>query len=204
MKKYIQKDIEGYIIETDDNDLVLGLSYQDFLNGNYIQITEDQENYLNDNPEVSIEELINVKSYDGTNVQYYISISPMTLEIAKKVKINSINQYDNSDAVNEFTLNGTKLWLTDEERTKLSKRLDIDKKSGLTTTKLIHSSLGYAPVELPIEQTEQLLLSLEQYARDCFDKTNEHISEVLSLTSVEDVEAFDITEGYPSKLSFTI
>ena len=42
MITYIQKDIEGYIIKTDDTNLKIGFSYDDFKNGAFIKITEDR------------------------------------------------------------------------------------------------------------------------------------------------------------------
>lgn len=123
------------------------------------------------------------------------------LDGAKEVVLAEISAYDNSDAVNEFKLNGQSMWLDNTTRDKLSKRLETDTKSGLSTTKLIYEGLVF---ELPITVAEGLLLQLEQYARDCFDKTNEHQVAVAKLKTVKEVVEYDYTVGYPPKPEFTL
>ena len=93
------------------------------------------------------------------------------------------------------------MWLDNETRNKLAKRLDVDKKSGLSETKLVYDGQVF---DLPIEAAEAILLQLEQYARDCFDKTNEHQAAVKALKSVEAVIEYDYTIGYPEKLNLSI
>lgn len=120
---------------------------------------------------------------------------------AKEVVASEIKDYDNSSAVNEFIVNNVPMWLDNETRNKLAKRLDVDKKSGLSETKLVYDGQVF---DLPIEAAEAILLQLEQYARDCFDKTNEHQAAVKALKSVEAVIEYDYTIGYPEKLNLSI
>ena len=43
MNTYIQKDIPGFYIESEYiNEAVCGYTYEDFLNGKYIKLEEDQ------------------------------------------------------------------------------------------------------------------------------------------------------------------
>lgn len=121
------------------------------------------------------------------------------LDGIKEVVLQEIQKYDKSSAINEFIFNGISMWLDSETRDKLTKRLTIDSKSGLSVTKIIYDEKSF---ELPIEEAENFILKLEQYARDCFDKTNEHKSSILSLNTVSEVANYDYTVGYPSKLSF--
>ena len=120
---------------------------------------------------------------------------------AKAKKIAAIEEYDVSSAVNEFTLNGVAMWRDDAERTKLAKRFDTDEEDGFNTTKLIYDNVAYV---LPIAQARIMLHRLESYARDCFDKTNEHKLNVANLTTLEEIENYDYTKGYPGKLEFAI
>lgn len=121
------------------------------------------------------------------------------LAYEKALKLIDIKEYDTSDNVNDFIFGGQHMWLDNEMRDKLAKRLDIDRKSGLTTTKLVYEYVSY---ELPIEQAEQMLLVLEQYARDAFDRTNEHEAAVNALTDIVAVKTYDYTVGYPEKINF--
>lgn len=132
----------------------------------------------------------------------YIDIigQPKTaLEGIKEIVLKEIEEYDSSPTINEFNFNGVSMWLDNETRNKFTKRLTIDSKSGLTTTKLIYNGNSF---ELSIVNAENFLLQLEQYARNCFDKTNEHKSTILALTTISEVATYDYTKGYPNKLSF--
>lgn len=134
----------------------------------------------------------------------YVKPEPTLEELiaeAKAEKIAAIEEYDVSSAVNEFTLNGVAMWRDDAERTKLAKRFDTDEEDGFSTTKLIYDNVAYV---LPIAQARIMLHSLESYARDCFDKTNEHKFNVANLTILEEIENYDYTKGYPEKLFFVI
>ena len=47
-----------------------------------------------------------------------------------------------------------------------------------------------------------MLVAIEVYAGDALNVTESHKAAVNALDSVEAVEAYDITAGYPEKLSF--
>lgn len=128
-------------------------------------------------------------------------IEGVELDLAKEYMCDKISVYDSSSAVNEFSLNGQSMWLGDTMRTKLAKRFETDEADGLSVTKLIYE--GYV-FELPIETAKAMLHQLESYARDCFDKTNEHKAAVMAKRSVSTVLSYDYTVGYPEKLSFTL
>lgn len=128
-------------------------------------------------------------------------ISGDALEAAKAMVIARISAYDSSGAVNEFTLNGMSMWLDDATRTKLAKRFDTDEQDGLSETKLIYDGMAF---DLPITTAKGMLHQIESYARDCFDKTNEHKAAVMAKRSVNTVLSYDYTTGYPQKLAFTL
>ena len=123
------------------------------------------------------------------------------IDVAKQMMTARISEYDSSPAVNEFTLNGMSMWLDDATRTKLAKRFDTDEQDGLTETKLIYDGVSF---DLPISMAKAMLHQIESYARDCFDKTNEHKAAVASKKKVDTVLSYDYTVGYPQKLEFTL
>lgn len=128
-------------------------------------------------------------------------IKALALPAIKEYRLKQIQYYDCSKAVNEFFLNEASMWLDDATRTKLAKRLDIDKKSGLVTTKVNYEGQTFV---LPVETAEIMLFQLEQYARDSFDKTNEHEAAVAALEDADEAIAYNFTQGYPQKLHFTL
>lgn len=124
------------------------------------------------------------------------------LEPMRKALLHNVEIYDTSPSVNGFLLNGSVEWIDIELRMKLcSRTLPEEKKAGKTSTVLW---LGNKPYELPIETIEQIMHEIEIYAKACLDVTNSHKAQVLALSDVSAIVAYDYTAGYPEKLSFNI
>lgn len=47
-----------------------------------------------------------------------------------------------------------------------------------------------------------MLYAIEIYASACYDNTQYHLSEVSKLETIEEIDAYDYTSGYPEKLQF--
>ena len=47
-----------------------------------------------------------------------------------------------------------------------------------------------------------MLDGIELYASVCYDVTQMHLANIVTLTSVEEVKNYDYLSGYPKKLSF--
>lgn len=123
------------------------------------------------------------------------------LEQAKAQKIAEIDAYDTSSAVNGFTLNGATVWLDKSTRVGLMNSTSITKAMGQPTTTLW---LGESKMEVPCDTAIQLLSALEMYALECFNVTAAHKKAVSELTSIEEVEKYDITAGYPAQLKMEV
>ena len=124
------------------------------------------------------------------------------IEPMRKALLHNVEVYDTSPSVNGFLLNGSVEWIDIDLRIKLCTRtLPEEKKAGKTSTVLW---LGNKPYELPIETIEQIMHEIEIYAKACLDVTNSHKAQVLTLSDVSALVAYDYTAGYPEKLSFNI
>jgi len=121
------------------------------------------------------------------------------LERAKRRKVSEIQEYDASDAVNEFSVNGIDMWLDKATRAGLQLRFEAEKANGAESTTLWHEGMQFP---LPIDMAFQLLYALELYASACYDNTQKHMASVRNLTTIEEVEQYDFTTGYPPKLEF--
>lgn len=121
------------------------------------------------------------------------------LTTAKRGKIRELEQYDQSDSVNEFTFHEVPMWLDKATRDGLHLRLLAEQAAGKEATTLWFGTQSF---EIPIANAFQLLYAIEVYASACYDRTAAHKAAIEALTSVEDVEAYDYTEGYPQKLNF--
>ena len=132
----------------------------------------------------------NKKKYEGK-----------TLEEAKEMLLAEIDAYDTSPAVNGFMLNGATVWLDKSTRVGLMNSTTITKAMGQPTTTLW---LGENKMEVPCDTAIQLLSALEMYALECFNATAAHKKAVSELTSIEEVEKYDITAGYPAQLRMEV
>lgn len=120
-------------------------------------------------------------------------------EVAKEELLEQIDTYDTSPAVNSFTLGGKEMWLPKETRVGLVNSITIEKAAGKETTVLWFDGEKY---ELPVDTALQMLSALELYALECYNVTAAHKALVLTLSDVSEIIAFNIEEGYPTKLNF--
>ena len=143
---------------------------------------------------------------DGWEV-YVAPVYEPTLEEIKQGKIDEILAYDSSSSVNEFSIGGQPMWLPFETRTRLDRRFAVErmkaesqgKTESEVVTTLWHEGQSF---EMPLATAMALLLALEDYATICYDNTQRHLAEVAKLDTIEAVEAYDYTTGYPQKLLF--
>lgn len=120
---------------------------------------------------------------------------------AKDAKTREIEAYDTSTAVNGFKLNGTAFWLDKATRVGLMNSTTIAKNMGSETTDLW---LGEARLTIDCDKVIRLLGGIEMYALECFNVTARHKAEVNDLKTVAEVEAYDVTEGYPKQLEINL
>ena len=125
------------------------------------------------------------------------------LEGTRQSVLGKIAEYDTSDAVNEFIINGIGMWLDgDTQRPKLRGAVQAYLDKGLGDYPLCIDGVGVimvAPTKLL-----SMLADIEVYAIKCFTKTFKHKEAVNALTTCEELANYNYTEGYPEKLHFDI
>lgn len=123
-----------------------------------------------------------------------------TLENAIKAKLEEITKYDVSSAVNGFYYQGSEYWLDKATRVGLMNSTRILKENGQTTTTLWFNNMS---LTLPVDDVIDKLSALEQYALSCYNVTASHKIAVQALTTIEAVNEYDVTQGYPTKVDLT-
>ena len=124
-----------------------------------------------------------------------------TLSDAIAGKVAEINAYDTSTSVNGFKLNGNEFWLDKATRVGLMNSTEITKAAGQETTDLWMDDVK---LTIPCDTVIKLLSAIELYALECFNTTARHKAEVAELKTVEEVEKYDIKEGYPKQLEINL
>lgn len=139
--------------------------------------------------------------YYNIQVDFGIESPISKLDQAKKEVIRKIDEYDTSANVNSFKINGVDVWLSKDTRVGLMNSISIEKAAGKEQSVLWFNSIC---VTVNCDSAIQMLSTLELYALDCYNKTAQHKINVQNLSSIEEVHNYDYTQGYPSKLEFTI
>lgn len=133
--------------------------------------------------------------------QFSAKMDALKLEQAKADKIAEITDYDTSDKVNGFVLNGLLVWLDKATRVGLMNSTTIAKAAGQETTTLWFGGLKLV---VDCDKAIQLLSALEMYALECFNVTASHKAAVNELKSIGEVEAYDYKAGYPKMLEMSV
>lgn len=119
----------------------------------------------------------------------------------RQKKINEILEYDSSDAVNSFTVNGISSWL--DRNTRVALRASIEVKEAAGGEKYT-VWLNNTPLELDTFFIKSFIDGLELYATECFNVTQRHIKSVSELEDIYEIENYDFTTGYPEKININL
>jgi len=124
---------------------------------------------------------------------------------AKRQKIAELEAYDISDAVNSFDIvyNGATItdWLTPDKRANYKNSLDSAEILGMD---VVHPVFGGIQFELSVAMAKTSLAKVQIYADQCYIATESHKAAINALETVEAVEGYDYTTGYPAKLVFNL
>lgn len=122
-----------------------------------------------------------------------------TLEELKASKVSELQAYDKSDAVNQFFINDAPAWIDKDTRVGLMNSINVEKIAARTETRMW---LGGIPYAIPCDTAIEMLRTIELYALECYNVTQIHITAVNSLSTKEEIEAYNFTIGYPEKPTF--
>lgn len=185
-KRYVSFDAPLSEEEYDN----IGSTWEDYEVGKWVPLTDGQVAYHEAHPEATEKEVWDMAPTPP---------APRTMEQAKQEKMAAIEAYDNSSAVNEFTYGEVAMWLDKATRDGLYLRLLAEQAAGKATTTLWFGTMSF---ELAVEQAVQMLYAIEVYASGCYDTTAAHKAAIAEMDSIEAVDAYDHTAGYPEKLVF--
>lgn len=173
---------EGKIIVRKSDNFIMGkdidLGIDDSIN-NYQEIDEPEEESDSNDSEIEQQDDVVV--------------------IAKSNKLARLLAYDRSSNVNNFTLNRQPMWLTVSERQQLATQIEANETIGRTEMARWFNGIEFT---FPIAVWKQMLTALEVYAGDAFNVTERHKAAINALTTKEEVNNYDYTVGYPTKLAF--
>ena len=197
MFKYIQKEAKNYYFENDGNlydyGYNMGTTYEDFQNGKFILMTNEQIAFHEQYPDATVEQVINLEVPQA---------KLRTLEEAKRDMLRNIDYYDRSTNVNGFTINGSiTAWFTPTERSNYKQSVEAAKLMGIDTLTFY---VGDNMLTVSTAKAELMLAAIQLYADQCYIITKQHKLAVNELETVEEVDSYNYRSGYPEKLNFDL
>ena len=165
----------------------IGATYEDYLDNKWVLLSDEQVAFYEANKGASVKEV------------WDMQLRQRTIDDAKNEKLSAIAEYDKSEAVNSFTIGNMTMWLTVSMRQQLATQISANEAMGRDTMSKWFDGHEFS---FPISVWKQMLIALEVYAGDALNVTEYHKSAVKALESIEEVDGYDITAGYPEKLHF--
>lgn len=127
------------------------------------------------------------------------------LERSRQEKLSALEAFDSSEEVNGFdvSINGEdmRMWIDRETRGDYKASIEAAELLGRTTVKPVFNGVE---VELSVEMAKMALAQVQLYANQCYGVTQRHKAVILGLSTVEEIEGYDFTEGYPERLRFEV
>lgn len=197
---YIKKEIPGYYFRpseplTEDNCDILGSTFEDFKNGKFVPLNEEQITFAEEHPNATIKEIFNMQILEPV-------VPVRTIEMARMQKKRDISAYDNSPSVNDFTINNElHAWFTPTERNNYRQSVESAK---LLNIENLQFFVGNQLLTVSTNQADMMLAMLQLYADQCFIVTKQHQLAIDQLETIEEVDDYDYTVGYPNKINFEL
>lgn len=170
----------------------LGETWQDYVDNKWVLLNEEQRAFYIGHPNAVPKEVWDMEIFPKPE---------RTIEQAKQEKIEEIEIYDKSEAVNSFTIGNLSMWLTVSERQQIATQISSNEAIGRETMTRWFEGQEFT---FPIATWKQMLVALEVYAGDALNVTEAHKAAVNALDNVEDVDGYNYATGYPEKLHFNI
>lgn len=200
MITYIWKQAPGYYIEFNEEidpiywEGQIGETLDDFYAGKWVKLSNEQVAFHNEHENASLSEMF--------NMELEPVVEPDPVEVARNAKLANLEMFDKSTDINDFTVNGEMhAWFTPEIRSNYRNSIDAAKLLGVESLDVF---IGDTLVTIPTASAEQMLAAIQLYADQCFIKTKQHEAAIKALNTVEDINNYDYTVGYPTKLNFTL
>lgn len=201
MKTYIRNNIKDYYIEFPEEidaeywEGQIGTDYQDFLDGKWVLLSDEQVDFHVNHLYANIKEVLDME------------LTPRTIEEAQQEKLTQISDYDTSDAVNSFDVllpgaeTPVSAWFDQTTRANYKGSIDAAETLGIET---MHVPFGGQVISLPTQTAKTYLAKIQIYANACAMVTESHKAAVMELESINAVDSYDHTAGYPPRLVFDL
>lgn len=138
---------------------------------------------------------------DANTITAQYSVNYLPIETLKELKLNELVEYDKSGDVNAFIVNGENVWFDKDTRSALNTSIGAAELLGETEISFVINDKVFS---IEISKAKQMLAQLQRYADTCFLNTEGHRQAINKLIDEVAIIDYDVTIGYPIKLTFEI
>lgn len=138
---------------------------------------------------------------DADTIIKQYSITYLPIETLKEVKLKELADYDISEDVNGFILNDKTAWFDKDTRAALSTSIESALLLGESTITFVVNDKEFS---IDIQSAKQMLAAVQRYADRCFLVTEAHKRAIKELSEAESIVNYDVTTGYPTKVTFSL
>ena len=195
MNIYIQKDTTTIYVELDflldENSYEIGTTWEDYKNGKWVLLSEEQVAFREENPDASAEEVFNMELNPEPP-------GPTPEELLKQAKNNKIAELGrlHSSKLREFKYNNSPIYMDYYQRLIKKDEANIAKKSG-------DSSILLGDVSVDVDSVEYVVDAITVYEQQCNVSFTDKMSQIDSCESVEEVETIVVDDSYPKPTELT-
>ena len=192
MSTYIKKNVKGRFLELPDklseklyNNI--GEDYQDYLDGLWVLLSDEQEAFHKEHPTANVLEVWNM------------ALTPpreRTLQDAQNEKKHELESY-HQQHVSDFQFDGTDIWLSEIDRASKISEATLAKEEGKLVA--INEKTALAPT-----LANCLMSAMSDREAQCKMYVENKKTEIDKLEDVETVDALDVTTAYPATTSITL
>lgn len=138
------------------------------------------------------------KNVNGEVLSIKINKTLNTCELINLLQDQQM-EFDKSEKVNYFLVEGNKYWFDKETRVILINSITIQKDAGLEEVILW---LGGKSYKTSVDYAINFIRSLELYAVNCNNNTQQHLMEISNLNDRDALFEYNISAGYPEPIVF--
>ena len=186
----------------------IGESYEDYMAGKWVLLSEEQVLFKKNHPDATVEEVFNMKLVEKVNEDIAVN----ELARAKSDKLEAIYQQDSQS--NKFFISvisegkevaNSEFWMDKDLRNSLlNVTLPALQQNGDTTTKLWSDTIPPASIEVPIDWALNCIPVVEIYAKKTYDVMQGNIAKVYAAKTVDEINSIDVESGYPPYITFEL
>ena len=186
----------------------IGKSYEDYIAGKWVLLSEEQVLFKEEHPDATVEEVFNMKLVE--KVDEDIAVNELTR--AKSDKLEAIYQQDSQS--NKFFISvisegkevaNSEFWMDKDLRNSLlNVTLPALQQNGDTTTRLWSNTIPPTSIEVPIDWALNCIPIVEVYAKKTYDLMQGNIAKVYEAQSVDEINRIDVESGYPPYITFEL